>query len=443
MSNQQSCAQTEFAYSLSDFGYNPNTYTLSKDSILNDQVKAYESTRQLQQSIADKINQKAGFFNQMSDIFKPLSQTLTSNTTTTNNSLLSELGKLVKSDIHLEEVKTPSIKTETSSLPLHITQDTKLKLSIEATKSYADAIVNNPDSIFGFCFTGVDLDPTNLKLKIEAGEKPTFRFGLSELFKERNLQYTSYVIGVIVSKDDVFNMKASKGDKSLVYDFSWVELQNFFNLCTQNIIVDELKTKYITLLEFCVSSELEHLEQLAPSMDELLAEFTANSVKFKEWVLPNLQIIRRSTRDRKQTDFYTPSKPVDSFKTPETSPISDDEDYTLSPEGKKVLEEHLKNNPDQSKKVVKKELIAIGKEKDPTLIMAKAPKKKGKGLRNKSVVIFKNKDDKRYNRLKVLLGSKKVGNTNCVTEYKSILDTLLKDNTIDKNKYQKLISLIY
>jgi len=66
-------------------------------------------------------------------------------------------------------------------------------------------------------------------------------------------------------------------------------------------------------------------------------------------------------------------------------------------------------------------------------------KKRGEGI-YKYIVISPNVKD-RMNRIKVLLGSRNAGNNVGIEEFTTILDSLLKDNKINKVRYQSFMKI--
>ena len=119
-----------------------------------------------------------------------------------------------------------------------------------------------------------------------------------------------------------------------------------------------------------------------------------------------------------------------------------DAHYGLTPEGKllrqRLIEADIKQGkPAPSKAVVKRELIKLAQD-DPQF--AENIKKKGTGVQIKRIIIPPNTDD-RIKRIEVILGCKTAGNSaNMLEELTAILDTLLKDGKIDKQKYLYITS---
>ena len=145
-----------------------------------------------------------------------------------------------------------------------------------------------------------------------------------------------------------------------------------------------------------------------------------------------------SAKPETSTKVKTSNKPEDEmFRTPiRTKTEQEDIHFTSTPEGKEKLEETKKNNPAMDVKQAKQETIRTAKNDETLsyLITTKTKKVKGKGI--KCIIIPPNKKDK-YNRLSCLLGS---NNSNLLPEYTAILDSLMKEGTIDKSKYKYFLN---
>jgi len=175
----------------------------------------------------------------------------------------------------------------------------------------------------------------------------------------------------------------------------------------ENITIDSVRAEYMEIFNFLIGSELyqaydDFIHGSNPNNAELFHKWDILSVKFKNWIAPHYKI-----------DMNKVQKYMDEITNEVTRNEEQEDKITAETE---------------------KQFGSVTKRHMPT---------QGKGIHSKHskyIVISPHVKD-RMNKIKVLLGSRRSGNNVGLEEYTAILDSLLKDNRIDKVRYQSFMKI--
>ena len=194
------------------------------------------------------------------------------------------------------------------------------------------------------------------------------------------------------------------------------------------------------------------IEENKLSAANMINNWITKSIKFREWIAPryllNIEDVKIfldsiDTTEDHSNDLETPRMELrsdtrrkialeeSSFRTPTST---DNTKIKLSPEGKKVLDEHMKRG--KTKKTAKDEIMKLVKKypDDYGYLV-----KKGEGMKIKKIIVPPNKLS-RLERVKVILGAIDADSTaDYLDEYTVIVDSLLQDKMITNDQHKFLI----
>ena len=242
------------------------------------------------------------------------------------------------------------------------------------------------------------------------------QYGTMPVVRELAEDWNKYFVKLIPERSDNYtHIQVERPDGSKHFPLSL----DLAKVLASNILIDTAKSKYMDILHFFIGRELmdayrDFLNDTNTGIAWEFDKWDKKSKKFRNWIVPEYNI------DMIKIKRYIQQ---------------DEADYT-----------ELTRNEEQENKITEETEKPFGSVTKRLLPAAPTPKREGKGIHskhskhNKYIVISPNVKD-RMNKIKVLLGSRRSGNNVGLEEYTAILDSLLKDNRIDKVRYQSFMKI--